>query len=75
MTSALHAAVATLPEPIHSAHANIIAESILRTAKGGERDMATLQRIALMELHLTGPGLGGHVNGSRTPQAISVSST
>lgn len=54
MTSALHAAVATLPEPIHSAHINIIAESILRTAKGGERDLAILQRIALMELQLTG---------------------
>jgi hypothetical protein len=32
MTSALHAAVATLPEPIHSARTSIIAESILRTA-------------------------------------------
>ena len=31
-----------------------IAESILRTAKGGERDMTILQRIALMELQLTG---------------------
>jgi hypothetical protein len=54
MTSALHAAVATLPDPVHSAHVDIIAESILRTAKGGERDMAILQRIALMELQLTG---------------------
>ena len=44
MTSALQSAVATLPEPIHSAHVNIIAESILRTARAGERDMAILQR-------------------------------
>lgn len=54
MTLALRAALATLPDPIHSAHVNVIAESILRTAQGGERDMAILQRIALMELQLTG---------------------
>ncbi|MCS3893391.1 hypothetical protein M2171_002524 [Bradyrhizobium japonicum USDA 38] len=54
MTSALHAALATLPEPVHSAHVNILAESILRTAKSGERDTGVLKRIALMELQLTG---------------------
>ncbi|WFU24290.1 hypothetical protein QA649_40910 [Bradyrhizobium sp. CB1717] len=52
MTAALEAAVATLPEPVHSAHVTALAESILRTAGSGERDPATLQRIALMELQL-----------------------
>jgi hypothetical protein len=52
MTTALEAAVATLPEPVHSAHVTIIAESILRTADSGERDAAVLERIALMELRL-----------------------
>ncbi|MGD5669564.1 hypothetical protein QUT06_22555, partial [Xanthomonas citri pv. citri] len=52
MTIALGAAVATLPEPVHSAHIDTIAQSILRTAKTGERNVAVLQRIALMELSL-----------------------
>lgn len=52
MTTAFEAAVATLPEPVHSSHVAIIAESILRTASTGERDAAVLQRIALMELRL-----------------------
>jgi hypothetical protein len=52
MTIALEAAVAELPEPIHSAHVTIFAESILRTASTGERDVAVLERIALMELRL-----------------------
>ena len=52
MTTAFEAAVATLPEPVHSSHVAIIAESILRTASAGERDVAVLQRIALMELRL-----------------------
>jgi hypothetical protein len=52
MTSAFEAAVATLPEPVHSSHVTIIAESILRTANAGERDAAVLERIALMELRL-----------------------
>jgi len=52
MTAALEAAVATLPEPVHSSHVNALAESILRTAGTGERDPAALQRIALMELQL-----------------------
>lgn len=53
MTSAMEATVALLPDPVHSSHITIIAESILRTAKTGERDPAVLQRIALMELHLS----------------------
>ena len=52
MTIALEAAVATLPEPVHSSHVTAIAESILRTAGAGERDVANLQRVALLELQL-----------------------
>ena len=52
MTAALKAAVATLPEPVSSTQVNLLAESILRTAKTGERDTTILQRIALMELQL-----------------------
>jgi hypothetical protein len=52
MTTALEAAVATLPEPAHSAHITIIAESILRTVNAVERDVAILKLIALMERSL-----------------------
>lgn len=52
MTSALEAAVASLPEPVHSYHVNLLAEAILRSAGAGERDTATLQRLALIELQL-----------------------
>lgn len=55
MTTALKSSVATLPEPVHAHHVNLLAESILRTASTGERDVAVLQRIALMELQLV-PG-------------------
>ena len=50
MKIALDAAVASLPDPVSSAHVQSIAESILRSAKEGERDPATLQRMALIEL-------------------------
>ena len=53
MDDAMDAAVATLPDPISSAHVKAIAETILRTAKDGERDPATLQRMALLELQIT----------------------
>jgi hypothetical protein len=56
MTAALEASIATLPHPISSAHVNILAESILRSAKAGERDVAVLQRIALVELQLVPRG-------------------
>jgi fructose-bisphosphate aldolase class 1 len=56
MTAALEAAVATLPDPVHASHVNALAESILRTASTGERDVANLQRIALMELQLASRG-------------------
>jgi hypothetical protein len=52
MKEALDAAIATLPDPISTAHVDSIAETILRTAKEGERDAATLQRMALMELQI-----------------------
>ncbi len=52
MKNALDAAVASLPEPVSSAYVKSIAETILRTAKEGERDPATLQRMALMELQI-----------------------
>jgi hypothetical protein len=53
MRTALDAAVASLPDPVNSAHVQSIAETILRTAKEGERDPATLQRMAIMELQIS----------------------
>ncbi len=53
MRDALDAAVASLPEPVSSAHVQSLAESILRTAKDGETDPATLRRMALMELQIS----------------------
>ncbi|WP_291684890.1 hypothetical protein [Bradyrhizobium sp.] len=53
MKNALDAAVASLPEPVSSAHVLSLAETILRTAKEGERDPAALQRMALMELQIS----------------------
>ena len=52
MQTALKSAVATLPEPVSSALVQSVAETILRTAKDGERDPVVLQRIALLELQL-----------------------
>ena len=53
MNVALDAAVSMLPEPVSSTHVQAIAETILRTAKEGERNPATLQRMALLELQIT----------------------
>jgi hypothetical protein len=53
MKNALDAAVASLPEPVSSAHVQSIAETILRTAQEGVRDPAMLQRMALMELQIS----------------------
>ncbi len=53
MKNALDAAVSSLPEPVSSAHVQSIAETILRTAREGERDPAALQRLALMELQIS----------------------
>jgi hypothetical protein len=52
MEAALDAAVASLPEPVHSSHVQALAESILRAAHAGERDPIALQRLALLELQL-----------------------
>jgi hypothetical protein len=52
MKVALDSAVASLPDAVSSAHVQAIAETILRTAKGGERDPAILQRMAMMELQI-----------------------
>jgi hypothetical protein len=53
MKDAMDAAIATLPDPVSSANVNSIAETILRSAKEGERDPATLERMALLELQIT----------------------
>jgi hypothetical protein len=53
MKDAMEAAIATLPDPVSSAHLQSIAETILRTAKDGERDPVTLKRMALLELQIT----------------------
>jgi hypothetical protein len=53
MKNAMDAAIAELPDPVSSAHVQSIAETILRTAKDGERDPAILQRMALLELQIT----------------------
>lgn len=53
MKNAMDAAVATLPDPVSSAHVQSVAESILRNAKDGVRDPDTLKRMALLELQIT----------------------
>ena len=52
MEQAFDAAVASLPEPVHSTHVQFIAEAILRGAAKGERDPQILQRLALLELQI-----------------------
>jgi hypothetical protein len=52
MHQALERAVATLPEPVSAQRVQTIAESILRTANQGERDVRTLQTMALVEMQL-----------------------
>ena len=52
MTTALEESVGTLPEPVSAVHVHRLAESILRTANAGERDVAVLRRIALVELRI-----------------------
>jgi len=53
LMEAMSAAVATLPEPVSSTHVRSLAETILRTAKEGERDPVALQRMALLELQIS----------------------
>jgi hypothetical protein len=52
METAVDSAVASLPEPVNSAHVRSIVETILRTAKEGERDPKVLERMALLELQI-----------------------
>jgi hypothetical protein len=56
MTAALKASVNRLPEPVSAAQVHYLAESILHTAETGERDVAVLERIALVELQITPRG-------------------
>ena len=67
MKVALDRAVASLPDPVSSAHVQAIAETILRTAKDGERDPAILQRMALMELQILTRFDAGPQRGPRAP--------
>ena len=48
MEAALDAAVASLPEPVHSRHVQALAEAILRAAHGGERDPVVVLRLGLI---------------------------
>jgi hypothetical protein len=50
MTQAMESALATMPYPVGSARVQSIVETILRSAKDGERDPAVLARLALLEL-------------------------
>ena len=53
MTLAMNAALSTLPHPVSSRHVHSVAETILRTAKEGERDPKALERMALLELQIS----------------------
>ena len=53
MTQAMNNALSTLPYPISSTLVQSVAETILRTAKDGERDPAVLERMALLELQIS----------------------
>jgi hypothetical protein len=53
MTTAIDSAVAMLPHPVSSAHVKSLTETVLRSAQEGERDPATLGRMALLELQIS----------------------
>jgi len=53
MTQAMTSALSTLPYPVNSTHVQSVAETILRTARDGERDPAVLERMALLELQIS----------------------
>jgi hypothetical protein len=53
MTTAMDSALSTLPHPVTSALVKSVAETILRSAQEGERDPATLARMALLELSIS----------------------
>jgi hypothetical protein len=52
MQAAMDAAIASLPDPVSATHVQSIVETILRTARDGERDPRVLERMALLELQL-----------------------
>ena len=52
MDTALANAVGKLPHPVSSAHVQAIAQTILRTAKEGERNIVALETMALLELQI-----------------------
>lgn len=52
MDEAFQGAIATLPDPVSSNRIQIIAESILRYARDGERDPVALQTMALVEMQI-----------------------
>ena len=53
MSAALEASVNSLPEPVSATQVHYLAESILHSAGHGERNVAVLERIALVELRIT----------------------
>jgi len=53
MTMAMRRAIFTLPHPVSSRQVQSVAETILRTAKAGERDPKILERMALLELQIS----------------------
>jgi hypothetical protein len=53
MTSAMKSALSSLPHPVSSSSVQSIAETVLRTARDGERDPAILERMALLELQIS----------------------
>jgi hypothetical protein len=53
MTLAMNGALSTLPHPVSSMHVQSVAETILRTARDGERDPTVLARMALLELQIS----------------------
>jgi hypothetical protein len=53
MSTALAACIESLPEPVSATLVHHLAESILANAKRGERDVATLARMALVELQIS----------------------
>jgi hypothetical protein len=50
MSAALEASIEHLPEPVSATQVHHLAGSILHSAGRGERDVAVLERIALVEL-------------------------
>jgi hypothetical protein len=53
MDTALANAVEKLPHPVSSTHVQAIAQTILRSASEGERNVVALETMALLELQLS----------------------